>query len=127
MRQGIHWKAPAIMVSSSVFGFAFIFGPPFFNQSLHPDTPTGDAVFEQQANTGIQNVTTALNCSLEARHRMDKYPCQTCWYLSWAPGYSDTSGKFEALNVESSIGALHEGSNDSSCSLFIATSPTIEN
>ncbi|TLD39104.1 hypothetical protein E2P81_ATG00091 [Venturia nashicola] len=309
MRQGIHWKAPAIMVSSLLLGFAFILGHHFFNQSLH-HTPTGDAVFEQQVNTGIgtafafivrmflvvavgtaywqlfwhqakarptpiaeldsmssiigsalefisirtllrfpllafmatiiwliplavvfppasltvelspvplisakelpigvpnfnknefaqlpslgsnsaawttfggprakvmqianavasrgeilnlpapspnssyeidfmgpalqcsnvkgapratllQNVTKALNCSLEARHRKDKGACPDMqMYLSWAPGYSDTNGKFEAVNVENFIGAPREESNDTSCSLFIATSPTIEN
>ncbi|QDS72737.1 hypothetical protein FKW77_003922 [Venturia effusa] len=78
--------------------------------------------------TLLQNTTKALNCSLEARHRKDKDACQYMqMYLAWAPGYSDTSGRFEAVNVLNNIGASREETNGTACSLFIATSPTIEN
>ena len=51
-RQGIHWKAPFVMLSSLLLGIVFIIGHHLFYQSLH-HTPTGDAIFEQQVNTGI--------------------------------------------------------------------------
>jgi hypothetical protein len=51
-RQGVHWKAPFVMLSSLLLGLVFIIGNHLFYQSLH-HTPTGDAVFEQGVNTGL--------------------------------------------------------------------------
>lgn len=51
-RKRIHWRAPAIMVSSLLVGFALVLGHHFFYQSLHL-LPTREARFEQQLNTNI--------------------------------------------------------------------------
>lgn len=49
--KGIHWEAPAIMISSFFAGGVCILGHHFFYQSLN-HKPTSDA-FQQQVNTGI--------------------------------------------------------------------------
>jgi hypothetical protein len=51
-RKRIDWKVPAIMSTSMILGVVFIIGHHLFYRSLH-HTPTGDAIFAQQINTGI--------------------------------------------------------------------------
>jgi hypothetical protein len=48
----IHWKAPMVMSVSMILGVVFVFGHHFFYHSLH-HTPTNEAVFQQEVNTGI--------------------------------------------------------------------------